>query len=602
MRHASTLGSSAVAILAVIGLLGCEEDHPYTPFQVASALPSVAPPPTPAASGPAPRAPSPDFAASAPIALAKGREWLVRDRRIQAPAGYQFERALHADFDSDSAPEIVAWVSPVEDPLKQPELWLYPMTGPSRKLFALPGFVPTGPSCSLRTTLQHTGPRTVTLDTTGVCEARMIARAPVRSVVVLAPATEHPVVLALRAAVGGPQEELKLSVSSLDKDGDGRDDVTLQASVDSVGSGPTTTTAKFLWYDREAGTSRDDTEPGLSLAQLASREILRAKGASTSKMVEPTVQNLKRLYAAVCDEAGTPRLFDDEGNGLSCGKLSTTFSRATEAEILALLKIGRVLDAFGVLERASWFGHEPSPKDRERWLGLFGDRLVQKQARVRRQLALSVPVGGTHPNYSPLEFVGSDTLDVQTQGGVRSFNLDASERQLAEGVEAPERWPLRAAAPGERLWTGVVYSCDRSEVELSFVDGSGQALAPQTTEILAPRPGSCRGGPALDSPAVPIGWSDDQLVAWVAGSLLGPAEVRTRPKGSPRSVNGAWTVLPSHLGLVVTGKSHALWRLPESLGRPEALRGCVIHDSGALVACVAPNGLALIETGEAAAQ
>ena len=584
-----------------MGLFGCEEDHPYTPFQVASALPSVTAPLLPAAPDPVAAPPLANFLASAPIIQPKGSEWLIRDRRIQAPAGQQFERALSADFDSDGASEIVAWVSPVEDPAKQPELWLYPATGPSRKLFALPGFVPTGPSCSLKTQLLHTGPKTVTLDTTGVCEARMIARAPIRSLVVLAPLTEHPVVLALRAAEGGPGQELKLVVSSLDRDGDGRDDVTLHTSIDNPQPRATNTTAKFLWYDREAGTSRDDTEPGVSLAQTASREVVRAKGSSTSKMVHPTLQNLKRLYAAVCDEAGTPRLFDDEGNGLTCGRLSTTFSRATEAEITALLKTGQVLEAFGVLERASWFGHEVLPKDRERWLGMFGQNLVQKQARVRRQLALTIPLGGTHPSYSPLEFVGSDTLQVQTQDGVRSFSLDAAERKLEEGVEAPERWPLRAEAPGERLWTGVVYSCDRSEVALSFVDGAGQAVAPQTTEILAPRPGTCRGGPAVDSPAVPIGWSDNQLAAWVAGSLIGPAEVRTRPKGSPRSVNGAWTVLPSHLGLVVTGKSHALWRLPESLGRAEKLRGCVIHDNGALVACVAPGGLALIELGDPAA-
>lgn len=592
MSRTSVISILTAAALS-LGVTGCEEDHPYTPFQVASAVPSAAAPtaaPTEAETA-APVA----FSASGPIARPKAASWQVGARRIQAPPGYEIERGLEADFDGNGVSEIVVWVVPAADSLTRPELWVYPAKGSPRKLFSLPGFVPTGPNCSLQTVLLHTGPKTVTLDTKAACDARLIARAPVRSLVVLAPTADRPVVLALRAAEGSPREELRLNVASLDRDGDGRDDVTLQASLDTRQAASAVALAKFVWYDREAGTSRDDTEPGLSMAQLASREIVRAKGQSTSRSVHPTIQNLKRLYAAVCDEAGTPRLFDEEGNGLACGRLTTTFSRATEAEISALLKNGQVLEALGVLERADWFGHQASPKDRERWLGLFQGKLLRRQARLRRELGLSVPREGTHPSLSPLEFTG-DTLEAQTRDGVRSFTLDGSERQLEDGGTRPNPWPLRAEAPGGRLWTGVVYSCDRSEVALSFVDGFGQPVAPVLTEILAPRPGNCRGGAAVEAPAVPIGWVDAQLVAWVGGARVGPIEPRTRPKGSPRSVNGEWTVLPSRSGLIITGKLHELWHVPESVGQMEQLRACVIHDSGRLVACVTPDGFALIES------
>ncbi|HEY6724471.1 MAG TPA: hypothetical protein VI197_10575 [Polyangiaceae bacterium] len=606
MSRAKAIGLYAASVLA---LGGCEEDHPYTPFQVASAIPS-APAPAPASAEPEAVA-AVKFTASAPLVQPKAATWQLGPRQIQAPAGYEIERGLNADFDANGSAEFVAWVVPAKDGLERPELWLYPATGAARKLLALPGFVPTGPSCSLQTLLQHTGPKTITLDTKAVCETRLIARVPVRSIVVLAPLADDPQVLALRAADGNPREDLKLSVASLDRDGDGRDDVTLQASLDTRLATSGVALAKFLWYDREAGTSRDDTEPGLSMAQLASREIVRAKGPSTSRNVHPTIQNLKRLYAAVCDEAGTPRLFDEEGNGLACGRLSTTFSRATEAEIAALLKNDQVLEAFGVLERAHWFGHEPSPKDRERWLASFNGKLLRRQARLRRELGLALPREGTHPSFSPLEFAG-DTLLAQTRDGVRSFALDGTERTPPDTAaptaphdpapvflpssSRPAPWSLRAEVPGQRLWTGVVYSCDRSEIALSFVDGSGQPLAPWLTEILAPRPGTCRGGAAVDAPAVPIGWVDAQLVAWVGGARIGPAELRTRPKGSPRSVNGEWTVLPSRLGLLVTGRSHELWHVPESVGQLEQLRACVIHDSGRLVACVTPAGFAFIES------
>lgn len=591
--------------LGLYGCEGCEEDHPYTPFQVASSVPS-APPPAATSSEPESSAAPVKFTASAPLVQPKAAAWQVGPRRIQAPPGYEFERGLDADFDGDGTSEFVGWAVPTSDPLKRAELWLYPAVGTPRRLLSLPGFVPTGPNCTLQTLLQHTGPKTVTLDTKAVCEARLIARAPVRSLVVLAPTASDPVVLALRAADGSPREDLRLTVASLDRDGDGRDDVTLQTSLDTRHATSAVALAKFVWYDREAGTSRDDTEPGLSMAQLASREIVRAKGQSTSRNVHPTIQNLKRLYAAVCDEAGTPRLFDEEGNGLPCGRLTTTFSRATEAEIAALLKNGQVLDAFGVLERADWFGHTPSPKDRERWLGMFAGKLERKQARLRRELAVTVPRDGTHPSLSPLEFSG-DTLLVQTRDGVRSFGLDGSERTLVSGTEGstggsleasprPLPWSLRAEVPGQRLWTGVVYSCDRAEVALSFVDGSGQPVAPVVTEVLAPRPGNCRGGTVVDAPAVPIGWVDTQLGAWVGGARIGPSELRTRPKGSPRSANGEWTVLPSRLGLLVTGKAPALWHVPESVGQLAELRACVIHDSGQLLACVTPEGFALIDS------
>lgn len=606
MNRVRPLGLCAGLVLSLV-LGGCEEDHPYTPFQVASAVPSATVPATPASTAPETVAPV-KFAAAAPLLQPKAATWQVGKRRIQAPPGYELERALDADFDGDGSTELVAWVIPTSDPLKRPELWLYPATGAPRKLTSLAGFVPTGPGCTLQTTLLHTGPRTVTLDAKAVCEARLIARAPVRSIQVLAPKADDPLVLGLRAADGSAREELRLTVMSLDRDGDGRDDVTLQASLDTRHAPSGVAVAKFLWYDREAGTSRDDTEPGLSMAQLASREIVRAKGPSTSRNVHPTIQNLKRLYAAVCDESGTPRLFDEEGNGLACGRLTTTFSRATEAEITALLKNDQVLEAFGVLERAHWFGHEPSPKDRERWLASFGSKLVQKQARLRREQGVTLPREGTHPSLSPLEFEG-DTLLVQTRDGVRSFGLDGSERTLpdatsgpseapgvAVGPARPEPWSLRAEVPGQRLWTGVVYSCDRSEVALSFVDAKGQPIAPFLTEILAPRPGNCRGGASVEAPAVPIGWSGAQLVAWVAGARIGPAVPSTRPKGSPRSVNGEWTVLPSRLGLLVTGKSLELWHVPESVGQLEQLRACVIHDSGRLLACVTPAGFALIES------
>ncbi len=577
---------------------GCEEDHPYTPFQVASALPSAAPrstlpPPE------IPKAPA-QFSAASPIKQPKASSWKLDGRSIQAPKEYQLERALSADFDGDGKKESVAWCAPTKDPLKRPELWLYPTEGPPKKLFTLPGFVPGGPTCTWQTSLLQTGPRTVTVDARANCEARLIARAPVRSIAVIAPLDDDPLVLALRVADAGPREHYDLIVSSVDRDDDGRDDMALNVTLHADASGGRPAKARFLWYDRPAGPSRDDSEPGVSMARLASTELVRAAGKTTSQSVPGAIENLKRLYGAVCDEAGTPRLFDAEGNGLSCGRLTTTFARAKEAQIKALLKGNHTVDAFGILVRDGWFGYPTDEKERTRWLALFGAHLGRKSARLSHMLPVRLPRRGSHPHLSPLEFSRNGTLLVQTESAVREFGMDGSEIELPDESEPRARWPLSVSEGGRRLWTGVVHSCDRAEVTLSFIDAAGNPLPPQVTNILAPRPGSCRGGPDVVYPRpAALGWAGEHLVAWVAGSLVGPSKPTTRPEGSALSRNGKFMVFPTQFGLLIGGTNHELWQLPDSLGPTERLSDCVIRDDGKLAACSVEAGVALIERAAA---
>ena len=592
----------------------CKEDHPYTPFQVASALPSETPKPV----EPPPKAENPPtatFAATQAVVRAKAQSWDVGGVRIEAGPGYEIERALQVDFDGDHSKETLAWIVPKDDPLKRPELWLYPGQGTPKKLFALPGFVPTGPTCSLQTSLLHTGPHTVTLDTLGSCEARLIPRAPVRSIAVLAPLRQHPLILALRAAEAAPGEQLKLLVSSIDRDADGRDDVTLNVTLQTQSSSSRTATARFLWYDREAGASRDDSEPGVSLARLASTELVRARGKNTSQSVRAAIGNLKRLYGAVCDEGGTPRLFDESGAGLPCGRLTTTFSRAAQAEITALVKNDEILEAIGVLTRDAWFAHPVPDSELEGRWALMGDQLRRRNTRLVKVLNVTLPGRSTYPRLSPLDFTSRGTLLVQTASGVLEFSKDGAKLEAQPAAErhqvedeprptpmflpppAPAAWALAMVSPGRRRWTGTVQSCDRSELTLSFVDEQGQTTQ-QVTDVLAPRPGNCRGGPALTQPAsVPIGWSGEQLVAWAGGSWVGPKQPSERLQGSPLSPNGRWLVLPTRFGLVVRSARTELWRAPSETPA-EALSQCTIDDDGRHVACVFGTRAALVAVSD----
>src|SRR5690606_31873860 len=100
----------------------CKEDHPYTPFQVASALPSETPKPV----EPPPKAENPPtatFAATQAVVRAKAQSWDVGGVRIEAGPGYEIERALQVDFDGDHSKETLAWIRSEERRVGKEGTW-----------------------------------------------------------------------------------------------------------------------------------------------------------------------------------------------------------------------------------------------------------------------------------------------------------------------------------------------------------------------------------------------------------------------------------------------------------------------------------------------
>ena len=239
---------------------------------------------------------------------------------MDAPPSRAFERGLAADFDADQRNEIVAWTVPAGNaPAAPGELWLFPAEGSPKKLFEVPGYVPTGPACKHTATLTQTGPRTVTLDVSAKCQTTLLPRAPTRALVVVAPLESRERVIGLRLADAAPGETLRAEVDSSDRDGDGRDDVRVSLTVSAGSERPAT--AQLVWLDRAAGASRDTTEPGASLGRLATGELWRSKQKKLAASVRAGVGNLRRLLSTLCAEGGVPRVFEHEGAALSCGTL-----------------------------------------------------------------------------------------------------------------------------------------------------------------------------------------------------------------------------------------------------------------------------------------
>lgn len=569
----------AAAAVLLGGCKGCEHDKPYTPFGIASSLPSA--PPS------ASVAPSASAAAFSPhhseLSPAGAKNWSFAGRKLDAPRGRVFEQALSADFDGDGNADAVAWTLP-ERPapgVSAGELWYYPTGSEPRRIASLPGFVPTGPSCKLDTVLSQTGEHTVTLDAGARCEGSLIPRSPVRSVSVLAPERGKPLVLSLRAAAPPEGESIKLGVDSSDRDHDGRDDVNLTVTVRKDGSARPAR-AHMVWLDRTAGPSREADEPRKSFNHIASVELIRARGKHTSLTVADGVGNERRLMSVMCDEGGVPRLFDRDGKAFRCGKPTLAMNRMALAELRAALTRHDVREAFAVLNRA-WASGKTLDEMKK---ALDKATTALDVTEVLTPAARPVPADKL-PRWSPLRFEPTGALLVQTRDGLVRVAPDGHDEMPLDPEAGVASWPLPVTASDGRRWTGVADACDRPEVLLMFNDARNIPMPPVATRLLSPRPGSCRGGkPPRVPEAVPLSWRDGQgLSAIVAGSRVGPEPSKDVVPGSARSPDGKLTVVPTRLGLLVTGGDHPeLWTRAglDAL----SLTDCVVDNGARAIACI----------------
>src|SRR5690606_2949260 len=126
----------------LLSMLGaCEENKPYTPFQVATALPSgeesqdgangADPPPVP-----------PRTAVKALHAPAGATSWKAFGRTLKAPSNTIFAAAI-SSLNSESD-EVLVWVLPEEGKSGgDAGLWAFDSEGsPVRRVFPLPDFLP----------------------------------------------------------------------------------------------------------------------------------------------------------------------------------------------------------------------------------------------------------------------------------------------------------------------------------------------------------------------------------------------------------------------------------------------------------------------------
>jgi hypothetical protein len=416
----------------------------------------------------------------------------------------------------------------------------------------------------------------------------------VGALVVVEPHADAPALLTLRVAAPAPGETLALRVNSADRDGDGRDDIDVTvtggaggASAKGATAGLPEVSAPLVWLDRAAGISRDASEPQHALVRLAQTSAGHAKTKKLADDVLRAVSNERRLLASLCAEGSTPRVFDADGEPVSCGSLSAVVDALATADVTANLSAGRVLEAFGVLTRDGWYFGKTSASVRQKLERQLLDAVEPVTALVK--ILDPLPAGLERaPRYSPLAFDPGGNLFVQTAAGVVRTQPDGS------APSAPDPAGSRAldvlAAPGQR-WAGVTYSCDRSEVALAL-DGAPALV----TTLLSPRPGACGHSPFWASSAPPpLAAGGGQLRALVGGSIVGNAADEPVPAGAARSLNRAWTVVPTSFGLLVDGSAHRLVNLGTSVTQPLELTDCVVSAAGKSSACIYKRRAILIQ-------
>jgi hypothetical protein len=583
VKALSTFGLSSFLAALCAGCDGCQSEKPYTPFGPASSWEDEASAPVDAGerAGDASADAGPAFTPKRAIVAPKNaRKWTLEGQEIVAPEGRHFELGLASDFDHDGKLEAVAWHASDESSSEKTPgaLWLYPSAGEPRELTKVPGFVPSSPDCSSRVSLDQTGPHTLALAVRADCKSAVVARSPIAALVVLAPAETRPPLLTLRVSAPAQGERLDLEVVSADRDGDDRDDILL--TVRGGRADARNAAAELIWFDRPQGLSREPSEPKGAFSRLAKR----AKGrlARGQKSNDVSTEDVYRLYASLCEEAGTPRVFDADGSAFRCGPLET--ARLRKSDVTAAIAEKDLLEAVRVLLMGDWF--EPKMLDTER------TELAKKieTAFPPRQLGAPTVVSvvpRTSPvpvRYAPLSFDAANELWVETADGtLEHIGPDGSPLPSEEGVR-PLAWPLDVQNErGERI-TSVVPACDRSEVLLMRTSSAGTILEPIPTDVLAPRPGACRGARGPEFAVSVLDYREDQLNLVIAGSRTVRSKDATGefPRGSARSQNGRWLVVPTPLGLALLGDRSELWQHAET--RTSSL-DCVPSNDGTRVAC-----------------
>ncbi len=594
--HMCVLAASAVLFV------GCDEEKPYTPFQVATSLPGAPPAPVSTSnSSLTPENKQRDLVSRKP-SKPTGR-WNEFGRTLKAPEGTVFYvGTLDPADESDS---VIAWALPKQksDPSKRSSAGLYRFDvsgSPKEKILPVPDFLPQGEDCTFKASLQITGPSSLTSDLSVECSSRFLPGTPERSVAVLMTGKDQRTLLHFRILQQAPGETLNLEVDSKDADGDGSDDIKIVVTLRSPSGVEQSLPLDFL--SRPGGASREMNEPAQTLSKQTARLLIASVRKAERKDALGKIDALRRLLGALCEESAIPKLLSADGEPLTCEGTSKAAFELTQAALQCHLGEGEPALALGELGRVDWyFGTKTATQKTELQKKLLSS-LQNREAKKLARFEIQVAGTSSMPFASPLVFSPDGQLWARTQEGKTKRLTRSGDPPLhVEDPEGTEEGPvtepvlpdiaLYPEGPHHGTLSAALPSCDRSEIQLVFTDTTGaraEPLAPITLPILAPRPGICRTLRPMDLELTPLRREAGQIVFALAASLLRSDGTF---KGAPPPF--AWS---TPLGIALGNqKQLSLLTGPHVKG----LHHCVANHQATEIACLGPSGVTVLGIGEA---
>ncbi len=524
----------------------------------------------------------PAFKPRAATRLAGGeKSWTFEGRTLRAPKGQVFELVLPGPLALDRQQGVAAWTMPASRGARGAggELWWYPKGAEARLLAEAPGFVPSGKGCTRTANLIQTGPHTMTLEVNAECTTKLLARAPVRAVLIVTPIQAEPIVAGLRVGRAAAGETLTFDVETSDRDGDGLDDILVKVKLDRLGE---VVTVQLAWYERAAGPARDGTLPALDFATIVNDKYKAAIGRKAPDLANRAVA-IQRLWTLLCAESGTARILDLDGSPYRCAA-GRSLQKLQKFQIKGLLHEKLPVQALSVFEREGWVGPGLSHEDSHLSSGPIEDAMTRRNISGLIAMASRPVAGDSMVRWSPLRYEAANSLLVRGRHGVTRISLPSGLEEDASATVDP--WPLAIRDADGTLARSLIFPCDTPLLALLTSRKNGTlAQLPLRSEplLLSPRPGQCVG---LATPGVPgitaLGWSASPPGLRI-GLVGTEALVAMKPSGAP-TPRSRPTAMPTTLGLLVTagGKSE-LWQGPQLQGH---LTDCVAAPDASSVACL----------------
>jgi hypothetical protein len=601
------LALALAAALATASCGGCHGDHPYVPYTIGSASSAVDAPADSAAATVAPAAPAAsgtDRFAGEPAQVAPPglAQWTVDGMALTAPDGSVFALAVVRDFDGDGSSDAFAIVRPADgnDPGRLVYYRGAAGKGPvAPQTFDPPPELARDPSCTPVDRLEVLGGRSVLVELGSQCPMHP-SSAPVRWVAVVGGAAGPKVRLAATIADPAGAPALSVDADTSDRDGDGRDDVSLRVTIEGGGAplepGPRIS-AMLAWLDRPAGLSRDQGATEASFASLAGAAATRAVRAKEAPSVPGYVSQMRALWRATCAEGGAPRVVGVAGAGaIGCGA-GRALENAGLAVVHAYVTMGDPLRALLALDRSERAPATRTPARITEAQGWVMPLAPARTARLVRAIA-AVPIEsrGHEPTWGALAFEPGGQLLVRTAAGVVRVNADQGDEAAAGGVD----WKPGVTSPdGSVRWIEAYDPCDGLPLRATFATGGGDDMRDVALPVPPPLAGRCAGSRGAPARAIPVAWGprgleaivegDPVLIATDLASATPLAAFLDQPaeRGSPRSPDGKSYVVPTSAGLLVRGATGArLYRARELNDSYADQRGCVVSDDQTHVACL----------------